>query len=83
MSDFETVTVYTPGTIGRVAELHALYYSREWNFGQCFEVNVATELSKFMSRYDESQDCVWSGLIAVDTKGARDLFSYYLIHTSA
>ena len=44
---------YVPGTIGRIAELHALYYSREWGFGKFFEAKVATELSEFVSRLDK------------------------------
>lgn len=75
MNDFKTVTGYTPGIIGRIVELHALYYSREWNFGHYFEAKVATELSDFISRYDKSQDCIWpllvngtlEGSIAVDS----------------
>lgn len=60
MNELEIVTGYTPGIIGRVAELHALYYSREWNFGHFFEAKVATELSSFIDRYDKSKDCIWS-----------------------
>ena len=32
---------YVPGAIGRVAEMHALYYHREWDFGMFFEAKVA------------------------------------------
>lgn len=70
MNDLETVTGYTPGIIGRVAELHASYYSREWNFGQYFEAKVATELSNFIGRYDESQDCIWSLIINGSIEGS-------------
>ena len=27
---------YVPGTIGRIAELHAAYYAKYWGFGQYF-----------------------------------------------
>lgn len=47
---------YSAGAIGRVAELHALYYSKVWNFEAFFEAKVASELSEFMTRYDASQD---------------------------
>ena len=60
MKNFETVTGYRPGIIGRIAELHAIYYSRHWNFGRYFEAKVATELSEFIKTYDDTQDCIWS-----------------------
>ncbi len=47
---------YSTGAIGRVAELHALYYAKNWNFGAFFEAKVAGELSDFMTRYDATQD---------------------------
>ena len=51
---------YVPGAIGRVAELHATYYHRNWDFGQFFEAKVATELSKFLNRFDETRDGFWT-----------------------
>jgi GNAT superfamily N-acetyltransferase len=75
---------YVPGAIGRVAELHATYYSRHWNFGLFFEAKVATELSQFLSRYDETRDGFWTACrgdrvegsitmdgIKADTEGAH------------
>ena len=55
---------YAPGAIGRVAELHGLYYGREWGFGPKFEAEVATELAEFIQRYDPACDlflCAWRG----------------------
>ncbi len=65
---------YTPGAIGRVAELHARYYHQNWNFGLFFEARVATDLSGFLSRFNEAQDGFWTacqdnrieGSIAID-----------------
>jgi GNAT superfamily N-acetyltransferase len=65
---------YTPGAIGRIAELHATYYHRYWGFGLFFEAKVAMELSEFLSRFDESRDGFWTiclnnrveGSIAID-----------------
>jgi GNAT superfamily N-acetyltransferase len=54
---------YRPGAIGRIAELHATYYSRHWNFGLFFERKVATELSEFLGRFDTASDGLW---LAVD-----------------
>ena len=72
---------YVPGAIGRVAELHAIYYHQHWNFGLFFEAKVATELSEFLSRFDQSRDGFWTaclnnrveGSIAIDgIKAATD-----------
>lgn len=60
MNAFVEHTGYLPGLIGRVAELHACYYSRDWNFGRYFEAKVATDLSLFIRNYDEAVDCIWS-----------------------
>jgi GNAT superfamily N-acetyltransferase len=54
---------YIPGAIGRIAELHAQYYSMEWGFGKFFEAKVATELAEFVSRLDEAQDGLWTACI--------------------
>ena len=48
-TDVEIAAGYTPGAIGRVAEMHGTYYHREWGFGLYFEAKVATELSAFLS----------------------------------
>jgi len=65
---------YVPGAIGRVAEMHAAYYSSNWGFGMFFEAKVATELSEFLSRFNEVHDGFWTahfngrveGSIAID-----------------
>lgn len=51
---------YRPGIIGRISELHAVYYHSNWGFGLFFEAKVATELSEFLRRYDETRDGIWS-----------------------
>ena len=50
---------YVPGCIGRVTELHALYYHRLAGFGLPFEAKVAREMAEFCSRYDEERDGLW------------------------
>ena len=65
---------YTPGSLGRVAELHGIYYHDHWGFGLFFEAKVAAGLSEFLIRYDESRDGFWTvaadgrieGSIAID-----------------
>lgn len=50
---------YLPGAIGRIAQLHALFYQRHAGFGLYFESKVACELSEFLCRYDEDRDGIW------------------------
>jgi len=50
---------YIPGAIGRISELHGIYYHRYWGFGLYFEAKVATELSTFLQRFDEKRDGIW------------------------
>jgi len=51
---------YIPGAIGRIAEMHARYYSEHWGFGKFFEAKVASELSEFVSRLDDQRDGLWT-----------------------
>jgi len=66
MSDFDLDVGYIPGVIGRIAELHALYYSENWGFGKYFEAKVATEFSDFISNYNEAKDRIFS--LSIDGK---------------
>jgi GNAT superfamily N-acetyltransferase len=79
-----TIAGYVPGAIGRVTELHATYYGLAWDFGLYFEAKVATELSRFLQRFDSARDGFWTanrggrieGAIAIDgamaeTEGAH------------
>ncbi|MBN2123181.1 MAG: GNAT family N-acetyltransferase [Deltaproteobacteria bacterium] len=78
MSEVRIVRGYTPGAIGRVAELHGRYYHEHWGFGLFFEAKVATEVSEFLGRLDERKDGFWSatadgrpeGFIAIDGTSA-------------
>ena len=54
------ITGYVPGTIGRITELHALYYFKNWGFGKFFEAKVATELSAFLNHFEEYRDGLWT-----------------------
>ena len=84
MMDEAVLKGYIPGAIGRMAELHGAYYHQNWGFGLFFEAKVATELSEFFGRLDESRDGFWTlcksgrveGGIAIDgikatTEGAH------------
>lgn len=50
---------FEPGAIGRVAEMHGLYYCRKWGFGLQFEGEVAAGLAKFRDVYDPANDGLW------------------------
>jgi len=71
---------YRLGCIGRISELHALYYSKLVAFGLTFEARVARELAEFCSRYDDQRDGLWlatmadrvHGSIAIDGLHAHD-----------
>jgi len=57
----ETIfTGYLPGAMGRIVELHADYYHRDWGFGLFFEAKVAKEMSEFLTRFDEARDGFWT-----------------------
>ena len=51
---------YIPGAIGRIVELHGRYYHQHWGFDSYFETKVATGLSEFINRYDETRDGFWT-----------------------
>ena len=84
LSEIKIGQGYVPGSLGRVAELHGVYYHEHWKFGLFFEAKVAVELSEFLKRYDENRDGFWivsadgrvQGSIAIDgihgySKGAH------------
>ncbi|OLF53633.1 helix-turn-helix domain-containing GNAT family N-acetyltransferase [Pseudomonas chlororaphis] len=54
---------YRPGMIGRITELHALYYARLVGFGQFFEKQVAAGLAEFSERLEHPDNGVWLALL--------------------
>jgi len=70
MSEIRIVKGYTPGAIGRVAELHGLYYHAHWGFGLFFEAKVASELSEFLKRFDDRRDGFWTVVLDGRVEGA-------------
>lgn len=50
---------YIPGAIGRIAELHGIYYHEHWGFDLFFESKVAMELSEFLRRFNEAHNGFW------------------------
>lgn len=71
---------YVPGCIGRVAQMHADYYSATSGFGLEFEAKVARELADFCQHYKPGGDGLWlalhdgkiEGSIAIDGSRAGD-----------
>jgi GNAT superfamily N-acetyltransferase len=75
---------YYPGVVGKITEIHAVYYNEHWGFDVSFETQVGRELSEFISKFDGDRDGLWvatknekfAGAIAIDgqmahTEGAR------------
>lgn len=72
---------YVPGCIGRIAQLHASWYSANAGFGVYFESKVARELGEFCERCVDGRDGLWlatrsgtiEGSIAIDgSRAAAD-----------
>jgi GNAT superfamily N-acetyltransferase len=47
---------YRPGTLGRIAALHGVYYASAWGSGAEFEGMMAQEMREFLARYHEGRD---------------------------
>ena len=70
---------YVPGCIGRIAELHAKYYSAANGFSVAFESKVARELADFCENYKPGRDGIWlaqyngniEGSIVIDGTNAK------------
>ncbi|WP_032699463.1 bifunctional helix-turn-helix transcriptional regulator/GNAT family N-acetyltransferase [Pseudomonas syringae] len=50
---------YRPGLIGRMAEMHASFYSRHSGFGQFFESQVAAGVAEFAGRLNNTRNAIW------------------------
>jgi GNAT superfamily N-acetyltransferase len=54
------LTGHLPGALGRLVELHGVYYHQNWGFGLFFETKVAAEMAEFFRRFDETRDGFWT-----------------------
>ena len=70
MSNIWITAGYAPGSIGRITELHGMYYHKYWGFDQFFEAKVATGLATFLERYDENRDGFWTVSVAERVEGS-------------
>lgn len=55
----DIVTGYLPGMIGRIAEMHGVYYAKHYDFGYFFEGKVASGLAEFSGRLDAKCNQIW------------------------
>ena len=62
LSDVQ-LTGYFPGVIGKITELHAVYYAENWELDLSFETQVARELSDFHVNFQEDRDGLWVATI--------------------
>ena len=77
MPEIEIARGYTPGSLGRIVELHGTYYHDHWGFGLFFEAKVAAELSEFLKRYDENRDGFWTALVNGRVEGSITIDGIY------
>ena len=61
---------FLPGAIGRVAEMHGRYYSREWAMSSFFEARVASGMAEFSQRLDRPMNQIWLALQAGEIVGS-------------
>lgn len=61
---------FLPGAIGRVAEMHGRYYSREWGMTSFFEARVASGMAEFVQRLDRPGNQLWLVLQAGEIVGS-------------
>lgn len=61
--ELKIVQGYIPGMIGRIAEMHGSYYSREHNFGRFFEAKVASGLAEFSERLEKPCNQIWLAVL--------------------
>jgi GNAT superfamily N-acetyltransferase len=72
VSDLQDIDIigYYPGVVGRITEIHAVYYHENWGFDLTFETQVGTELSQFVRRLDNNRDGLWVAINTGDFAGA-------------
>jgi GNAT superfamily N-acetyltransferase len=61
---------WQPGALGRIVEMHGLYYAREHGFGPAFESRVAAGLAEFAARLASPRNGLWLALDGAVVVGA-------------
>jgi len=54
---------YVPGVVGRMIEMHGLYYARAWGAGAVFETLMAREIGDFVQEYDPERELLLSASV--------------------
>lgn len=62
MPEIEILAGYRPGLIGRVVEMHAMFYAAHAGFGVFFERQVASGLAEFAERLDHPRNRIWAAV---------------------
>jgi len=78
-SESVTLTGYYPGVVGKIIQLHAVYYHENWGFDVSFETQEGLELCEFVRAFEEGRDGFWiarireefAGSIAIDGRDAE------------
>lgn len=69
-SDELKLTGYFPGVVGKITEIHAIYYYENWGFDVSFETQVGKELSEFIRDFEEGRDGFWVATISGEFAGS-------------
>jgi GNAT superfamily N-acetyltransferase len=69
-SDELKLTGYFPGVVGKITEIHAIYYYENWGFDVSFETQVGKELSEFIRNFEEGRDGFWVATISGEFAGS-------------
>jgi GNAT superfamily N-acetyltransferase len=67
-----------PGVLGKIVELHGLYYDEHWQLGVIFEAKVAHVLADFLLHFNPQRDGFWTvwdgatfvGTVSIDARQA-------------
>lgn len=82
LTDFD-LKGYFPGVVGKITELHAVYYWKHWNFDISFETQVATELSDFFRKFDPGIDVFQTATHRGEFLGAVAVDGHYVAEQAA
>jgi GNAT superfamily N-acetyltransferase len=65
-----TIRPYTPGDLGRLATLQAVYYPAKWSFpGRFFEAKITAAMAAFLDTLEAASNGWWSAEVDGDYVG--------------
>ena len=76
MQDIE-ISGYYPGVVGKITEIHAVYYHEHWGFDVSFETEVGKELSEFVGQFDTDRDGLWVATKNGEFAGDISIFRWF------